>query len=111
LVLGMIAQRRGAIGDPDPTRDWPKPELRPGRSEAEIAAAMAADAQQLYDTQHFSGVVRAAKAGKTIVSRAYGLANVEARTPNTLDTTFNIGSINKLFTKTAIAQLAEAGKL
>src|SRR5262249_52026707 len=102
------AQRADA---PDPTADWPKPALRPGLSDAQIAAAIADHAKKLHDTQHFSGVVLAAKAGKVIVSRAYGLADIASRTPNTLDTRFNIGSLNKLFTKVAIAQLAEAGKL
>jgi CubicO group peptidase (beta-lactamase class C family) len=110
LFLAAILVRRG--GADDRTRDWPKPDVRPGRSDAEIAAAITAYAQRLYDTQHFSGIVLAAKPGAPpIVARAYGFANAEAKTPNTLDTRFNIGSINKVMTKVAIAQLAEAGKL
>lgn len=115
LLLGAIAPPPAAAdraaGGGDPTADWPKPELRAGRSEAESAAAIGAYVQQLHDAGHFSGVILAAKAGKPLVARAYGLASVEAKTPNTVDTAFNIGSINKLFTKVAIAQLADAGKL
>lgn len=92
-------------------KDWPMPALRPGLSEPQIAAAITAYAKQLHATGHFSGVVLAAKAGKVVATGAYGLADVAANTPNTLDTRFNIGSINKLFTKLAIAQLAQAGKL
>jgi len=43
--------------------------------------------------------------------RAYGMADREAGRANDLETSFNIGSINKLFTQVAIRQLADAGKL
>jgi len=39
------------------------------------------------------------------------MADREGRRPNTIATSFNIGSLNKLFTATAIRQLAAAGKL
>ena len=42
---------------------------------------------------------------------AYGLANREKQIPNTVRTRFNIGSINKEFTQTAIRQLVRDGKL
>ena len=51
------------------------------------------------------------KNGKPIFHKAYGLANKNYNAPNQLDTKFNLGSINKIFTKIAIAQLAEQGKL
>jgi CubicO group peptidase (beta-lactamase class C family) len=73
----------------------------------EIANAV----QKLYDSNQFSGSLLVAKDGKPVLTRAWGLADVAAKAPNTIDTKFNIGSINKFFTKTAIAQLAEAGKL
>lgn len=59
----------------------------------------------------FSGVVLIAKDGAPVFERAYGLADREAGAANTLETAFNLGSINKLFTQIAIRQLAEAGKL
>ncbi len=59
----------------------------------------------------FSGVVLAAKDGQPVFHKAYGLANRTFDAPNRLDTRFNIGSLNKLFTSVAIAQLAEQGKL
>ena len=59
----------------------------------------------------FSGVLLLAREDKVIAKDAWGLADREAATPNTVDTRFNIGSINKMFTKVAIAQLAQRGKL
>jgi D-alanyl-D-alanine carboxypeptidase len=59
----------------------------------------------------FSGVVLVARNGAPAFERAYGLADREAARPNDLETSFNLGSINKLFTTIAIQQLATAGKL
>jgi CubicO group peptidase (beta-lactamase class C family) len=59
----------------------------------------------------FSGVAVLARNGTPVFERAVGFADREARTPNTLETAFNLGSINKFFTGVAIRQLAAAGKL
>ena len=40
-----------------------------------------------------------------------GFADREAGTPNTPDTRFRIGSINKMFTAVATLQLVESGRL
>jgi CubicO group peptidase (beta-lactamase class C family) len=49
--------------------------------------------------------------GKIIDSGAYGYANVELKAPVTSHTLFNIGSIGKTFTATAIMLLRKDGKL
>jgi len=59
----------------------------------------------------FSGVVLVAKHGAPIFNQAYGYADKPAKTPNQLDTKFNLGSINKAFTRISIEQLVAAGKL
>ncbi|MDX2268269.1 MAG: serine hydrolase [Bryobacter sp.] len=59
----------------------------------------------------FSGVVLIAKDGKVEFAKGYGMADYEAKRPNTLETQFRIGSITKQFTAAAILQLAEKGKL
>lgn len=59
----------------------------------------------------FSGTVLVAKEGKTLYSAAYGEANKDFGIPNRLNTRYNIGSIGKTFTATAIMQLVQAGKL
>jgi D-alanyl-D-alanine carboxypeptidase len=70
---------------------------------AQLRRSVAAD--------RFSGAVLIAKKGKPIFQRAYGFADRELHVPNTLDTGFTIGSINKLFTSVAILQLVEEGKV
>ncbi len=59
----------------------------------------------------FSGAVLIAKDGKPVWQKAYGLADREKQIPAKLETRFRIGSMNKMFTGVAIAQLVEAGKL
>ncbi len=59
----------------------------------------------------FSGVVSLMQRGTAVFERAYGEADRAAHTPNTLETAFNLGSINKLFTTIAVRQLAASGKL
>jgi len=59
----------------------------------------------------FSGTVLIEKNGQVLFSSAYGLADRERGIPNTLQTRFRIGSMNKMFTAVAVLQLAEAYKV
>lgn len=59
----------------------------------------------------FSGAVLVAKEGKIIFAGATGEANKDHGVANDLDTCFNIGSIGKTFTATAIMQLMQEGRL
>ena len=59
----------------------------------------------------FSGAVLVARNGKTAFAQAYGLADREKKTPNTLKTRFRLGSMNKMFTAVATLQLVQSGKL
>lgn len=82
------------------------------------AAAAAATVQisqarvdSIANAQQFSGVILVARNGTPLIERAYGVADRETGRANTVETAFNIGSINKLFTQIAIRQLAAAGKV
>src|SRR3954463_7794680 len=110
VLFVVVAAAAPAAAQPS-LAGWPPPALKPGLSDSEIATSITAYAQQQADAGRFSGVIAAAHAGKIVVARAYGLADRAAHTPNTLDTRFNIGSITKMITKVAIAQLAQAGAL
>ena len=59
----------------------------------------------------FSGTIMVAHDGKPIVSKGYGMANIELNVPNTPEKIFRLGSITKQFTGMAIAMLQERGKL
>jgi len=59
----------------------------------------------------FSGTVLVARGGKIIYAGATGDANKDHKIANDLDSRFNIGSIGKIFTATAIIQLMQEGRL
>lgn len=63
------------------------------------------------DFQLLNGNILMAKNGKVVNSLSYGYADFPSRTPNTTETPFNLASISKVFTATAILQLMEKGKL
>lgn len=67
--------------------------------------------KRLCDRDIFSGAVLIAKGDVILYSHACGEASKRFHVPNDIDTKFNLGSMNKMFTSTAIVQLAEKGKL
>lgn len=79
--------------------------------QAELVRRLGAALDSLAAAGEFSGVAILARNGTPVLERAYGMADREAGRPNTLDTRFNVGSLNKVFTATSIRQLAAQGKL
>ena len=84
-------------------------------SEPELVSALKTRLETDAAADNFAGSIILAKLGtgpsKVLFSGAYGLADRDAKTPNTLDTKFRIGSMNKMFTATSILQLVQAGKI
>lgn len=72
---------------------------------------LAAKAEAIVQAAGIQGSVLLAKGGNVILSKGYGLANIELNVVNTPETKFRIGSITKQFTAAAILQLQEQGKL
>lgn len=89
----------------------PQPAVSGTMGEAELSRALDAYLAKLAADDLFSGVALVAKNGKSIFEKAYGYADRANKVPNTISTRFNLGSINKAFTKTAVAQLVAEGKL
>ena len=87
----------------------PTPEVNGRMTAAELSAAVDRFFAARAARDEFSGVVLIAKNGTPVVTKAYGFALREEKRPNTPATRFNIGSINKAFTQTAIQQLLAKG--
>ena len=81
------------------------------RASAQDTNVVVAAVDKAAAEDRFSGVVLLAKDGNPVMTKAWGYADPAKTTPNRTDTKFNLGSINKFFTKVAIGQLAAAGKL
>ncbi|MBI1318801.1 MAG: serine hydrolase [Candidatus Hydrogenedens sp.] len=81
------------------------------------APAWAADFDALFEKEmaarHLPGAVFVVVAdGKVAYKQGYGVADLDTKKPVSADDTlFRIASVSKLFTATAVMQLAEAGKL
>jgi D-alanyl-D-alanine carboxypeptidase len=80
-------------------------------SQGELLAALKTKLEKDSAAGNFSGDVLLASRGKQVFEEAYGLADREKRTSNTLNTRFRIGSMNKMFTAVAVLQLVQQGKV
>jgi CubicO group peptidase (beta-lactamase class C family) len=65
----------------------------------------------LAESGRFSGAGLVAHDDRVEFARAHGLASRGFEVANRLETRFNLGSMNKMFTGVAVAQLAEQGRL
>lgn len=87
------------------------PKYKAPATRAELLTTIEKYLSDLVAEERFSGVVLVAKDDKPIFTKAYGFADREQKTPNNPETKFNLGSINKIFTRIAIGQLVREGKI
>ena len=78
---------------------------------AQDAARMDQVVQSYVSNGTFAGSVLVARGSHVIVSKGYGLANVEWNIPSSPSARFRVASITKQFTAAAILLLAERGRL
>jgi CubicO group peptidase (beta-lactamase class C family) len=98
-------------GGPGPVSNLAPPPIAPAMATEAMTSALDGYLTELAAKDEFSGTVLVAKSGKALFERGYGFANLETKLANTPGTRFNVGSIGKFFTKVAIGQLIEKGKL
>jgi CubicO group peptidase (beta-lactamase class C family) len=96
--------------DPGPAPLW-APALPRTLSTAQAAAAARRQVERGCTAGVFGGAVLIARHDKLLLEHACGLASRRYDVPNTVETRFNLGSMNKMFTAVAIMQLVEAGKV
>lgn len=89
----------------------PSDESDKGLNDEQIADTLNRYMEERVAAGEFSGSVALAKNGELLFAQAYGLADIDSGAKNTLDTPINLGSMNKMFTGLAIAQLVAQGKL
>ncbi len=108
------------VEDADPPQNTPQSaqanagaegDSRTPMSRQEFLSSVEKHIDELSRADAFSGVVLIASGDKPIFQKAVGQASKVYNVPNRPDTKFNLGSINKIFTQVAVAQLIEKGKL
>jgi len=67
--------------------------------------------QRICEQDVFSGTVLIARGDELLLTHACGEASKRFHVPNNIETKLNLGSMNKMFTATAITQLVEKGLL
>lgn len=80
-------------------------------TEVQALEAVRKHVEEFCASEQFSGTVLVARSGQPLFSRACGWANRDAKVANQLDTKFNLGSMNKMFTAASILLLAQQEKL
>lgn len=103
---GLLVSGLG-FGQAPPPADIAEPALTEKKAVEEIRSLMAG----IKGKDWFSGTVLVAKGGAVLMTDFAGEASKAFHVPNNIDTKFNLGSMNKMFTSVAVARLAEAGKL
>lgn len=98
VVACMVLSACAATASPTPAR----------LSEGQAIQGVEALLRERAAMDRFSGAALVGRDGEVIFSAAYGAADRANGVPNTLETSFRLGSMNKMFTAVAILQLAEA---
>jgi CubicO group peptidase (beta-lactamase class C family) len=120
-VPPTITYYKTSVGENQPlpnaisTEGLPGPTSTPAPAKLEPAedwsAPIVGYLQELASAGKFSGAVLLAQNEDILLKEAFGLADRSSGIPNQVDTRFNLGSINKMFTAIAILQLVEQGRL
>jgi CubicO group peptidase (beta-lactamase class C family) len=101
LVAGL------RMNSASPVSGISEPPLTEKEALGEIRTLMAGLNQKSW----FSGALLIARGPDILLTEAGGEASKAFHVPNNINTKFNLGSMNKMFTATAVARLVEAGKL
>jgi D-alanyl-D-alanine carboxypeptidase len=94
-----------------PAEDPDQAPIQKATSDADLVLKTTVYLDSLAERDQFSGVTLIARHDSVLLSRAFGFADREKKIPNSVDTRFNVGSINKVFTRVAILQLESGGNL
>ena len=83
----------------------------PAGSQSPAATAIDGFMNRAAEYGQFNGAIMVADGGRIVYQRAFGLASMELKAPNTTSTRFEIASMTKAMTAIAIMQLVQEGKV
>jgi D-alanyl-D-alanine carboxypeptidase len=98
-----FARAQDAPGSPEPVK---------AAATTSVSEDIDAYVQRLMAKRHIPGVsIAVVQGGQVVLAKGYGLASVELGVPATENTVYQLASVTKPFTATAIMLLVEEGKL
>jgi len=109
LKLSAVAVAALFLSQPAP--GLAQPSSATAASAQSLGAQLDALFQPQFKQQDPGATVIVVKDGKTVLRKAYGMADIGANKPLTPATVLRLGSITKQFTAVAILMLADEGKL
>jgi CubicO group peptidase (beta-lactamase class C family) len=83
----------------------------PAAAQSRLAAQVDAYLAPLVATGNFAGVALIARGDQVLLNKGYGLASIEHDLAHTPQSRFQIASVSKPITATAVLKLVEAGRL
>jgi D-alanyl-D-alanine carboxypeptidase len=89
----------------------PQGAIAPAAGDRELAARLDQHMKEMTGPVAYSGAALIAHNGQIVVENAWGAADSRRQIPNTVNTQFCIGSMNKMFTAVAVLQLVQQGSL
>jgi CubicO group peptidase (beta-lactamase class C family) len=107
LIKGMGVEAGGGAS----SSDLPGLEFSEGADKQQIGKQLGEWFDQLSAEDTFSGTALVSWRGEVLFKGAWGLASKRWNVQNSMDTRFDLGSINKSFTQVAIGQLMSQGEL
>jgi CubicO group peptidase (beta-lactamase class C family) len=111
LSMGFKDGRIDGLGLDDNADSPDVLDAAPAASGGDWGAGIQKYAADLAGRDSFSGAVLAQFNGNEVCRGVWGEASKRYGVPNAIDTKFNLGSMNKMFTAVCIAQLVDRGKL
>ncbi len=90
---------------------FPPPPISPAQSASEMGASIDGWIDPFLQHDDFAGIVLIARNGQAFVTRAYGPADRTSNLSANEETAYNVASIGKKFTQTAIGRLIQDGRL
>lgn len=103
----------GLVVNPDIIKEQPKEVEAAPLSDAEQTAQLLLERyfMQRYRNEHFNGVVLIAHNGRPVYEQTFGYSDISTKEKLTNNTPFELASVSKTFTATAVLKLAEQNAL
>lgn len=114
LCLCLVLVTVGCASTPTPIPSTPPPaptRVHSPQNQSAMTQKLDRYLTRRTKDKEFSGVVLVAQNGTVLLKKAYGFADATNKIPNTVDTRFQLASVSKPLTASAVMLLVERGQI